>query len=328
MTTPIDQLTAIARQLHGRLGLEGILQTVVDGAAELLGAPRSNLRLLDPTQTKLIAACRAGSALHLDPSTTFRRGEGLVGWIAEHAQPLRSGEPERDPRFVARPGMKEPMGSFLGVPLLAGARCMGVLSAVHPKPDYFDEQHEQLAVLLATIAAPHVEIARLSRLTRVDSLTGTLNRRGLDEAFPEVVQPVAAEGVPLPLSVALVDIDHFKRVNDHYGHAVGDEVLRAVTERLAGAVRLSDAVVRYGGEEFLLILPTLKLRDALRVADRARRTVAKVPVVVAGMSVSVTVSIGVAERLEGEQRDALIGRADAAMYTAKRLGRNRTEAAS
>jgi diguanylate cyclase (GGDEF)-like protein len=258
----------------------------------------------------------------------FRLGEGLVGWIAEHAQPLRSGQPELDPRFVARPGMKEHMGSFLGVPLLAGARCMGVLSAVHPKTDYFTAGHEQLAVLLATIAAPHIEIARLSRLTRVDSLTGTLNRRGLDEAFPEVAQPVAADGTAHPLSLALVDIDHFKVVNDQYGHAVGDEVLRSVTERLAGAVRLSDAVVRYGGEEFLLILPSLRLRDALRVADRARRTVARVPVKVAGVAVSVTVSVGVAERSGNEARDALIARADAAMYQAKRLGRNRTESAS
>ena len=324
----LDKLTAIAKKLHGRLGLEGILQTVVDGASDLLGAPRASLRLLDSTQTKLIAACRAGSALHLDPSMGFERGEGLIGWIAEHAQPLRTGRAESDPRFVTRPGMKEHMGSFLGVPLLAGARCMGVLSAVHPRLDYFDAEHEQLAVLLATIAAPHVEIARLSRLTRVDSLTGTLNRRGLDEAFPEVAQPVTTDGTTPPLSLAMVDIDRFKLVNDEYGHAVGDEVLRAVTERLAGAVRLSDAVVRYGGEEFLLILPSLRLRDALRVADRARRTVAKVPVKVADVVVSVTVSVGVAERHPNEARDALIARADAAMYAAKKLGRNRTEAAS
>jgi diguanylate cyclase (GGDEF)-like protein len=328
MTTSIDELTAIARQLHNRLGLEVILQVVVDGASKVLAAPRASLRLLDPSQTRLIAACRAGSAQHHDPSMGFRLGEGLVGWIAEHAQPLRTGHAESDPRFVARPGMKEHMGSFLGVPLLAGARCMGVLSAVHPETDHFSAEHEQLAVLLATIAAPHIEIARLSRLTRVDSLTGTLNRRGLDDAFPEVAQPAASDGASLPLSLALVDIDHFKLVNDQYGHAVGDEVLRAVTERLAGAVRLSDAVVRYGGEEFLLILPSLALRDARRVADRARRTIARVPVKVAGVVVPVTVSVGVAERVGNETREALIARADAAMYEAKRRGRNRTEAAS
>jgi len=327
MNDRIDRLTAIARRLHGRLGLEEILQAVVEGAADLLAAPRSSLRLLDPSQTKLLAFCRAGTPLHEDPTMEFRLGEGLVGWIAANAQPLRSSSPETDPRFAPRPGMREPMGSFLGVPLLAGARCMGVLAAVHPDHDRFDPQDEQLALLLATIAAPHVEIARLSRLTRVDSLTGTLNRRGLDDVFPELCATASAPDAAQPVSIAVVDIDHFKHINDQYGHAVGDEVLRCVTARLAGALRASDAVVRYGGEEFLLILPALRLADALRVADRARRTISDPPTVVAGVAIPVSVSIGVAERHDLEPRDALIARADSAMYAAKRAGRNRTEMA-
>ncbi|MBW2524638.1 MAG: sensor domain-containing diguanylate cyclase [Deltaproteobacteria bacterium] len=327
MTTRIEKLTAVARQLHGRLPLAAILQTVTDGAAEVVSAPRTSLRLLEPSRTRLIAVCRAGATLHHNPMTPFQLGEGLVGWIAQHCQPLRSDDAESDPRFAPRPGMKEPMGSFVGVPLMAGAQCMGVLSAVHPDNDYFSEEAEQLLVLLATIAAPHVEIARLSRLMRVDSLTGTLNRRGLHEAFPDGAGARATDKLVEPLSVGMVDIDRFKQVNDEFGHAVGDEVLRAVSERIAGTLRAGDGVVRYGGEEFLLILPEADRDASARIADRARLAVCAEPIIAADTPISVTISAGVAQRRPGEPRDDVIERADRAMYAAKRAGRNRVELA-
>lgn len=323
MTTRIEKLTAIARQLHGRLPLAAILQTVTDGAADVVEAPRTSLRLLEPSRTRLIAVCRAGATLHHNPMTPFQLGEGLVGWIADRCMPLRTGDAEGDSRFAPRPGMKEPMGSFVGVPLMAGAQCMGVLSAVHPDRDRFGEEDEQLLVLLATIAAPHVEIARLSRLMRVDSLTGTLNRRGLHEAFPEAPGARGPERFVEPLSVAMVDIDHFKQVNDEFGHAVGDEVLRAVSDRIAATLRAGDGVVRFGGEEFLLILPEADHDASARIAERAREAVCAEPVVTADTPIAVTVSIGVAARRSGETRDEVIERADHAMYAAKRAGRNR-----
>ena len=327
MTTRIEKLTAIARLLHGRLPLAAILQTVTDGAAEVLDAPRTSLRLLEPSRTRLIAVCRAGATLHHNPMTPFQLGEGLVGWIAERCEPLRTDDAEGDSRFAPRPGMKEPMGSFVGVPMMAGAQCMGVLSAVHPERVRFTEQDEQLLVLLATIAAPHVEIARLSRLMRVDSLTGTLNRRGLHEAFPDAQGNRGPAPLVDPLSVAMVDIDHFKQVNDEFGHAVGDEVLRAVSDRIAATLRGGDGVVRYGGEEFLLILPEAPREAAARIAERARQAVSAEPVVTADTPISVTISVGVAARRSGESRDDVIERADRAMYAAKRAGRNRVELA-
>lgn len=328
MNERIAKLTETARILHGRLTLDQILQNVTDGAARLLGAPRASLRLLNPGRTRLVAVCRSGTPLHQDPTTEFRLGEGLVGWIAQNQHPLRLGNAEADPRFLHRSDMREAMGSFLGVPLLAGATCMGVLSAVHPGADYFKPEDEQLLLLLATIAAPHLEIARLSRLSRVDGLTGALNRRGLDDAIPEVAAPEPEDRPGQPLSVVMVDVDHFKRVNDQYGHAVGDEVLRAVARRLGGVLRASDAVVRYGGEEFVLLLPGINLQSAARVAERGRKVVAESPVHAASLSIAVTISCGVAERLPGEARAALMDRADAAMYAAKRAGRNRVELAT
>jgi diguanylate cyclase (GGDEF)-like protein len=127
------------------------------------------------------------------------------------------------------------------------------------------------------------------------------------------------------LAVAMCDVDHFKRVNDEHGHGVGDSVLCGLADVLAGVLRAHDSVVRYGGEEFLLLLPEVDLLTASRIAERARATVAASAL---GPQVRVTVSLGVAERRAGESRDDLIRRADAALYAAKRAGRNRVELAS
>jgi diguanylate cyclase (GGDEF)-like protein len=309
----MSELAGIARELQTRRGLDEVLECVVGALARILRVERTSVRLLDPTRTKLLAICRAGSPLHENPATDFELGEGLLGWIALTGKPLRSGAAERDPRFVARPGMKTALGSFLGVPLLAGERCIGVLSAVEKREHAFDEADEDTAVLLAAIAAPHVEIARLARLSRVDGLTGVLNRRGLEESTSE----------DEALTVAMVDVDHFKRINDEHGHGTGDLVLKELAERLRGVLRNEDAVVRYGGEEFLLLLRRVRLATGAAIAERARQAVERPDIKVPGASLAVTVSIGVARRKPGESRDALVARADAAMYAAKRAGRNR-----
>src|SRR5688500_10100589 len=132
MASDVAQLVALTRELRRRKGLESLLQTVADHAAQLLDTPRASVRLLDPQRTRLLASVRAGEALHLNPVHEFSLGEGLVGWIAAHGQALRAGRAEEDPRFLPRPDMKEHMGSFLGVPILGDLDCLGVLSAVHP----------------------------------------------------------------------------------------------------------------------------------------------------------------------------------------------------
>lgn len=320
MDTALNLLTELARKLNGRLSFEETLSEVAAYGSLILGVTRVSLRLLDASRTQLIAVTRAGQPLH-DQPLPFEIGEGLLGWIVEHGETLRTGNATEDPRFEPRRGMRRELGSLLGVPLLSGAEATGVLSAASAERDFFDERHEQLAVLLAAIASPWVEVARLSRLSTVDPLTGALNRRGLDESFPEVRN---GKG---PLSVIMVDLDHFKRVNDTHGHAAGDAVLRAVTTRLAEVLRLGDAVVRYGGEEFLLILPEASLEQATRVATRALESLRASPIRAGDLKLSVTASFGVAQRLEGEDRDQVIERADAAMYRAKAEGRDRVEMA-
>src|SRR5581483_10323874 len=130
-----------------------------------------------------------------------------------------------------------------------------------------------------------------------------------------------------PLSVAMADVDRFKLINDHYGHAIGDEVLKHVAHVLAAAVRVGDAVIRFGGEEFLLVLPKVDLQTAWNIAERARAAVESSGVVAGGVAIRATISIGVAERRGNESRDELIKRADQALYVAKDAGRNRIETA-
>jgi diguanylate cyclase (GGDEF)-like protein len=329
----LTQLIELIRLLQKPHTLERMLQLITDRAAVILGVRFAGLRLLDATGSRLLATCRSGQPLHINALTEFKLGEGLVGWVAQHNQVLRTGQAEADPRFVKRDDLVERIGSFLGVPLMSGERCMGVLSAVSDGQDFFTQHHEELLTLLAAICAPHIEISRLERLARVDPLTGVLNRRGLEVAFAvdgggagdEAL--AASAGKPLPLSVALGDVDHFKSVNDTHGHAAGDEVLKRVAQVLASTVRLGDRVVRFGGEEFLLILPGVGVDMAARIADRARSVLAQSPLAVGATSIPVTISLGVAERREGEDRDSVIRRADAAMYRAKRGGRNRVELA-
>jgi diguanylate cyclase (GGDEF)-like protein len=162
---------------------------------------------------------------------------------------------------------------------------------------------------------------RLNELARTDALTGLHNRRELEQRIAEEMSRSRRHA--RPLSVVIGDLDHFKRVNDEYGHAVGDDVLRAVGERMRGSLRAEDLAVRWGGEEFLLLLPDTDLENAVRVADKIRLTIADRPVICGDRSVGVTISFGVAQLGKDEAVADLVRRADDAMYRAKSEGRDR-----
>lgn len=313
----IEKLTGIAHRLGQRLILDDLLRVVTDGAAELTGAPRTSCRLLNPSRTKLLAACRAGAPLHQDPAIAFTVGEGLLGWVAQQLLPLRTGAAESDPRFLPRPDMKETMGSFVGIPLVAGSTCIGVLSAVHPEADYFDGEDERLLLLLATMAAPHIDSARHTHLSASDGLTGARSRRALDQVLLE-----GDDADDNPLSVALVDVDHFGMVNERFGHAAGDEVLRGVAKRLSADLRPDDVLVRYGGEEFVLVLPATSLVQCAERAEAVCKAMARSPVSGAPVTVTVTISVGIAERSADESRSELLERAQGAVEEAKAAGGN------
>lgn len=162
---------------------------------------------------------------------------------------------------------------------------------------------------------------QLEHLSATDPLTGAYNRRGFLRRLNEEIG--RAERFELPLCLMLLDVDHFKRVNDLHGHQVGDELLVGLARKISGAIRASDIFGRWGGEEFVLVVPQEDLADAEGIAEKLRREVAAAPLVA---DVALTVSLGVTCFRRGETASELIARADRTLYAAKAGGRNRTVA--
>jgi diguanylate cyclase (GGDEF)-like protein len=188
----------------------------------------------------------------------------------------------------------------------------------------------RLSVLRREQFAALIELQRtrdaLQVMATTDSLTGLMNRRSLLE-FARVRLDEARE-TGAPLTVIALDLDHFKQVNDNFGHAAGDGVLGACAKVLCDQTRRTDVVGRLGGEELAVVLPMTTLATAREVAERIRQTMHDLRLVVDGNDVRVTTSLGVAELLpEDDSADELFKRADRALYAAKRRGRNRVEAA-
>lgn len=180
-----------------------------------------------------------------------------------------------------------------------------------------------LAILLAVHATISLYQRRLEIMATTDKLTGLINRHAGEALFHQGMKEARrGDGT---LSIILMDIDHFKQINDRCGHQVGDRVLVHVARTTQSCIREIDILSRWGGEEFLMVLKNCPLTDAVTVAEKIRIAIAAMDIEHNGERLSVQVSLGVAQLLDGEDRDHLLVRADRALYTAKSKGRNRTE---
>lgn len=166
---------------------------------------------------------------------------------------------------------------------------------------------------------------RLERMATTDKLTGVMNRQAFDYFFKRLRAMRFTHRKPM--SILILDIDHFKRVNDAYGHGVGDLVLQNIAQLLLQAIRSSDQACRWGGEEFVVLLDDCSLENALQRADILRRAVEIAEVSYQKEKIHITISVGVTQYRENENLDTFINRADIALYRAKQLGRNRVESA-
>lgn len=194
------------------------------------------------------------------------------------------------------------------------------------------------AVLLVIVALAAYQTLRVQRrlelsarelahAARTDPQTGLPNRRAILARLEEEV--VRARNTGVPLSLAIVDIDHFKRINDTHGHPAGDAAIAAAADRMTGTLRAIDVVGRIGGEEFAVLMPGADEEMAAALCERLRATVKAAPVSVTGDgTIAITISLGVACLAEGEEGDGLISRADKALYRAKRGGRNQVQLAA
>jgi diguanylate cyclase (GGDEF)-like protein len=156
-----------------------------------------------------------------------------------------------------------------------------------------------------------------------DSLTSLLNRSAILEVLQkELIRSVRQKN---PVAVVMTDLDHFKQVNDTYGHLAGDAVLREAARRMSASLRAYDAVGRYGGEEFLVVAPSCSVAGGTELAERLRQSICGVPIDASGRAIVVTMSFGVAATCEIKQINKLLSMADEALYAAKEAGRNRVE---
>jgi diguanylate cyclase len=167
------------------------------------------------------------------------------------------------------------------------------------------------------------ELVDVSGLVRIDPLTQVLNRRGLEEAF--AIAQARAERDRTPLSVALLDIDNFKNVNDTFGHHAGDMALKHVSSMVRGALRPTDTVARFGGEEFVILLPATSTADAVNVLARAQRQLTRAYFLHDNEKILITFSAGVTDYRHGDSHESAIKRADTAVYVAKAAGKNRVQ---
>jgi diguanylate cyclase (GGDEF)-like protein/PAS domain S-box-containing protein len=215
--------------------------------------------------------------------------------------------------------------SWLGVPLIAQGRIIGLLAIDSSEPNDFDEADIRVASEFANQVAIVLENARLFSISQtqaiIDALTNVYNRRGLYQLGEFEFE--RARRIQRPFSILMFDIDHFKQVNDTHGHVVGDQVLRHLAARCRQNSRAMDIIGRYGGEEFVILLPETNLESARQTATRLRRTIIRTPFITAMGSLPITVSMGVAEATERDTFNALVEKADKALYRAKQTGRDR-----
>jgi len=178
----------------------------------------------------------------------------------------------------------------------------------------------------ARIHQLETKLEQMSELVREDQLTGSLNRRGLDDVFEREL--ARAERRNSPLCIAMLDLDDFKRLNDTHGHTAGDEALVHLVRVIKDTLRTMDVIARFGGEEFLIVLPDTTMEDAMQTVTRVQRELTKRIFMHNNERLLITFSAGVALRAGTEDQLSMIKRADEALYKAKRAGKNRVIAAT
>ena len=325
-----DQLRALREVDHvlsSELDLQIVLQTLVESARRLADARYAALGVVDE-KGKLVSFYNTGmTEAERQLIGSLPHGLGLLGTLLQEMTPIRLPEIGKDSRSVGFPPNHPPMKSFLGVPIMAHGVLVGSLYLTEKiEEPVFTQEDEELIVGLAADAAIAIQNAKLfgevQHLASTDSLTGLSNRRYLIELGEREFG--RARRYQHPLTAIILDIDHFKKVNDTYGHAVGDQVLQDLAARCRRIVREIDIVGRYGGEEFVVLLLETDLKGACVLAERLRRHISESPIDTDGGAVTITVSLGVTV-LDDQcaDLDHLLQRADQALYVSKREGRNR-----
>jgi diguanylate cyclase (GGDEF)-like protein len=332
----IEAVAELSKEISSINCYESLLRSILDHSAKLLMAEQGSLMLLDQESDALLLKARMGSAGAGAETVRILKGEGIAGRVAQEGQAIVVEDVESDPRIRQKNRDHYKTPSFLSVPLKVGARTIGVLNlADKATGGAFDRDDLNLLQSFAIHAAVVLErntlasqTEHLKKLSISDPLTGLLNRRYFQERLEEEV--ARSQRHDRAMSLLMIDVDGFKRFNDTCGHLAGDSVLRFVGETLLRLVRHMDIVARFGGDEFVVILPETDTALAAQIAERIRQEIASLwPYLAEERAIScegTAVSIGITSyRHRSDSAELLLDRADQALYRAKARGRNRVE---
>src|SRR5690349_979244 len=318
----------VAKTLTSSLDLDSILQTIMEKMAEYFRPDTWSLLMVDQDKQELYFAIAVGTAAEALKNVRLKVGEGIAGWVAKNGERLIVPDVMTDPRFAKRIDemTKWETRSIICVPLRSKLRVLGVIQLVNVHLDHFTNQETFFLQSLCDYAAIAIENARavekIQELTITDDCTGLYNARHLYKTLEAEVYRSSRFGYEF--SVLFIDLDHFKAVNDTHGHLVGSKLLAEIGYLIKAQLRLIDFAFRYGGDEFVVLLPQTGKDSAVNVARRLQESLrASVFCKEEGLNLNVRASMGMATfPHDAKTPHDIIRQADEMMYLVKNTTRD------
>lgn len=318
----------VAKALTSSLDLDSILQTIMEKMAEYFRPDTWSLLMVDEERDDLYFAIAVGSASEALKDVRLKVGEGIAGHVAKHGERLIVPDVYTDPRFAKRIDemTRWETRSIICFPLRSRLRVLGVIQLVNVDMEHFGDQEIYFLQSLCDYAAIAIENARsvekIQELTITDDCTGLFNARHLYKTLETETYRSARFGYEF--TVLFIDLDHFKQVNDTYGHLVGSKLLAEVGYLVKAQLRLIDFAFRYGGDEFVVLLPQTGKDSALVVARRLRDSLrTSLFCRDEGLNLNIRASIGVATYPhDAKTPHDVIRQADEMMYLVKNTTRD------
>jgi len=310
--------------------LKRLIQLILAKAIQTIGAERGSLMLYDSATNELVIKVVYGLPdkeieKRINEGqvecTRIKVGEGIAGDAFQNKKAIITNLGENDPRFFQ--SYLSNVQSLLCIPLIVKEESIGVINITNKKNEnFFDQDDLDFMGALANQAAIAISNAQLYELAITDSLTKLYIRRHFEFQIENEIK--RSTRYNHHLSLLMMDIDNFKAINDTYGHQMGDEMLKKVSQVILNTIRKIDMAARYGGEEFAVILPETHKENAKKIAERLRKKISDISITTkSGTEVKPTISIGVASfPVDADSKIDLIGLADEALYFAKKSGKN------